>query len=882
MVKMYMFIYNEIKITNIRKVGMGKPEIMKILGTLREVVGSRDGTKFYYMYPIYEEVKNKTLRIIDKYNEFPNKGSIFIMNPPSGIDKWLKKVVIIDSEIEENLNYASKKDDPNAAKFVLLSKDGIRPPTSTELIEIISLNSSIDIEDIINNDTNRYIETRVLPLSSRIMLLIGEYVYGCFEYIEGQKNLDGDMQQIQLVTKESTNGLPRYSIRKYKKSDIEPLINSVEIFIPIEEGVLDTEQKKFIYNIDVLSCITPIESLDFIEDKILLNMLQKILNDTKKYELTNKSLREIKEVITETNELDFMKARQSRLSKLIEKTEVLKEFKPTLIRDFLQTDEGIEYKKEFLIDNQHIFTDIVHEVEGYDKIKFEIEEKNNEKLKLDSELKELNKKIDTVRQDVEKKKMEELQHKLSEKEKEIEKLDIIIKDKNFRLEEVSKKLDILDDVEKAKQKRDDLRKDIDTYNRQKTELKDELNKLIAKYNDFERGVTQEAISKRNADFSSSIFDILKMNSIDDVKVETSDKNNFFYTDIQHTIVNDITLEDIIKRFEINFEKANRKVDRSDIINYLICITQRFMTVFAGEPGSGKTSLCSLIAKCLGVYDNRYLQISVERGWTSFKDLVGYYNPLTQLVEKSPTGIFDALQIIDYESKNNINTPYLFLLDEANLSSIEHYWSKFLMHCDSTDLSKGTLSISESYEFTLTESVRFLATINFDHTTEILSDRFLDRAWVIIIEPSDLSSIIDYEAEDIQNEDTIISYDILQNYFMPDNESTLNTSISNAFNSFNDVLLRNNNYISVRSAIAIKNYCIVAQRYMEGSFEPLDYSISQKILPLLNGYGDKYEQMIKSLIDISDKYELKRCTNILKRILENGKADHQYYQFFSNH
>jgi len=70
----------------------------------------------------------------------------------------------------------------------------------------------------------------------------------------------------------------------------------------------------------------------------------------------------------------------------------------------------------------------------------------------------------------------------------------------------------------------------------------------------------------------------------------------------------------------------RNYDKNMIKNMLICITQGFLTVFAGEPGTGKTSICDKIADILGVSqkdesDNRYLSISVERGWTSKNDLL---------------------------------------------------------------------------------------------------------------------------------------------------------------------------------------------------------------------------------------------------------------------
>lgn len=71
----------------------------------------------------------------------------------------------------------------------------------------------------------------------------------------------------------------------------------------------------------------------------------------------------------------------------------------------------------------------------------------------------------------------------------------------------------------------------------------------------------------------------------------------------------------------------RNYSRNDIINMYICLSQNFLTIFSGEPGTGKTSICSILAYSLGLnsfgFDsnisrNRFIPVSVERGWSSKK------------------------------------------------------------------------------------------------------------------------------------------------------------------------------------------------------------------------------------------------------------------------
>ena len=136
----------------------------------------------------------------------------------------------------------------------------------------------------------------------------------------------------------------------------------------------------------------------------------------------------------------------------------------------------------------------------------------------------------------------------------------------------------------------------------------------------------------------------------------------------------------------------RNNSKNEILNMYICLSQNFLTVFSGEPGTGKTSICNILASSLGlkkfgennnISKNRYVPVSVERGWSSKRDLIGYFNPLTKKYDRNNAKIYDGLMILN-EERQESRFPYIILLDEANLSPIEYYWADFMRAADSNE------------------------------------------------------------------------------------------------------------------------------------------------------------------------------------------------------
>ena len=343
--------------------------------------------------------------------------------------------------------------------------------------------------------------------------------------------------------------------------------------------------------------------------------------------------------------------------------------------------------------------------------------------------------------------------------------------------------------------------------------------------------------------------------------------------------------------------GHRNLSVNDVANYLICITQGFITTFAGEPGTGKTSLCNLLARALGLARadgaDRFSEVSVERGWTSLKDMIGYYNPLTKRMEKSNAEIFDAFVDLNREAQWASDgsaydpakiAPYFILLDEANLSPIEHYWAPFFRNCDFSPLSERTISLGGNANWLLPEHLRFLATVNFDHTTEELSPRFLDRSWVITLEPN----VVELEQDVLpEHDESMVPFASLLEAFSAQDGDQLDSSLADKWDAIQDIFAHEKCALPLRprNIRMVYNYCVVAAKCMTRTttatkFAPLDYAVAQKILPTINGSGERYRYLITELMKECSEQTMPLCAQHLKRIERTGGAELGFYQFFA--
>lgn len=536
---------------------------------------------------------------------------------------------------------------------------------------------------------------------------------------------------------------------------------------------------------------------------------------------------------------------------------------------------------------------------------------------LGDKIKESNTYIDLQKEvEISREKEKSLESEKHEKEKKIIDLENQIKKKNNEIEEIRSQ-QIKVSTSNEERNIEDLKAEIEALSKTKEglekDIKEKEKDIDEKKADFERRVVDCAKKKEELrDIESSMqkliseklskADLNKMLNeafdpyISNAMIEAAgsyklDEERKTYEHIANEMTENTNCsymgrDELINTLVGGIQKF-RKYSKNDIINMFICISQNFITIFSGEPGTGKTSICNIIADSLGlntfgytnnICKNRYIPVSVERGWSSKRDLIGYYNPLTKKYDRSNSKIYDGLMILN-EEKDKSKFPYLILLDEANLSPMEYYWADFMRIADNS-YEDALINIGMEKDIYIPETLHFLATINNDQTTEQLSPRLIDRAWIIKLPKVAITESTDNIHSLFEHP---ILWEDLKKAFVTheSNEMALRTLADQIYDLFDE----HNLTVSPRIRMSIKNYVCVAQELMEDEVgictkkeKSLDFAIIQKLLPKINGYYKDYERLFTSLMQICDENHLKMTNDALKTMQEFGTHGMGYCQY----
>lgn len=567
----------------------------------------------------------------------------------------------------------------------------------------------------------------------------------------------------------------------------------------------------------------------------------------------------------------------SQINKLeLIKTVDLKDDKE-IIGDFIaKIGEGSSvYNRQ----KQRELQDVLNEVSGLKSVEKYIRENNRLKEILSNTEKVLISNEDLAKFIPE---MELSIKRIKEKEKEKEKIEEKIEEEKQYLKEIESKIENAKNTfEKIKQEGDDI------LNEKKKEVQN-IYKKVDSLKQMEvtlRGYVEE-LKKEGKNIQKntlkSLIEISKNNIYNEL---INPAGQILFEDEKEKQYKNYSIEDEFENY-ISFrnelmeilKKNGREFTCDFIDNLLISIHQNTLTILGGLPGVGKTSLAKLITKILAPND-RVKEVSVGRGWTSQKDLIGFQNPLNNRFYSAPTGVYELLCQLDYESKNDsfLNSPMSFIvMDEANLSPIEHYWSCFYNLTDSVAKNGDLLSIQigNNKSLNYANNLRFIATINYDQTTESLSPRVIDRANIIQIPNNtfDIDNVYVAEVKSLRvSYKKCIEFFKLFDFCENGQILSLGEEIESIFQQVKEKFNQMRIPISPRVEIGIRRYCNVSSALMEEK-KGLDYCIAQRLLPMINLQGTESKKKLEELLLIVEKNSLEVCSKLLKNILNIGKDD----------
>jgi len=725
---------------------------------------------------------------------------------------------------------------------------------SSSIRELISLPSALKIHEY-KTWRNDQITLMFTPITKTVFLSDNHFVLGPFSWNQATSG--------QFCFAPCASGDDPYILQCYRTDDFEEPIYTFDAAKRQQDLLFGR-----IRNVIKLESLPEVnESIDCIDDNGLKDFVGRLLAQPLE---TKKEKKEIRDAIAALPTFSISGERKNRILELVKNGEISDQAIGTIISDVFRSGDSvaIELIVKKALENANYSDQLLKIAQGEEEFKKILDILDKQKRDKEAELAYLTDKIEASKKSTK---------GASVPPAEIEKLTRERDELSQKLLAYKKFEEASAEYEEAQDKKSAAENQYQALTQLTSGLKTQIEQTVqSAYADlaFDGAISSLMLQKaaefeRENSLKKLFTNVTTLDSVGSISkiTEPSDLVAFLYQELS--------------------QKANRMITKNDVANLVICFSQGFLTMLAGDPGTGKTSLVSLLSRLLGLTDlnhTRYTEIAVEKGWSSRRDLIGYYNPLTKSFDAANKGLFSALATLNVEAEKGVaDFPYFVLLDEANLSQMEHYWADFMSLCD-FDKQCRKISLSEDYEFRVPDTLRFIGTINLDHTTESLSPRLIDRAWIIKLQAAELD-IDEFLEPEIDENYPMVSYAAFKKLrdLELSGDKKLDAAISEKFNRIRTIFRAVGVGFSPRVLGMIKRYCLAGSQIMdtrENNYVALDYAIAQKILPMIDGYGEPYQKLFEELLKECDQDTMPLCYGLLNSIQRKAANNMQYYQFFA--
>lgn len=349
---------------------------------------------------------------------------------------------------------------------------------------------------------------------------------------------------------------------------------------------------------------------------------------------------------------------------------------------------------------------------------------------------------------------------------------------------------------------------------------------------------------------------------------------------------DGTERDFLEHVEKTCRESGFEFPRELLETLYLSLKVRPFVVLAGPSGVGKSALAQLMAEaCGGASESRdLLRIAVEAHWTDSRFILGRRDG----TGFHPTDFYRLLRSAQPDRLHHV------LLDEMNLAHVEHYFAQLLSAMESDcvlsvhDDEEGREPLRIPMLGPHLPMLRLYGTINVDESTQVLSDKVIDRVNVIEVEAQPPKPLIPVEVRRVRAPPRChLTADQLKRWHtLPEKDLKVPPALLEIWAvmarreslvpaaSGQDLKLRQPIPIGQRIIRDIALFVHHAER-LGGTLSPqdaVDLAVKQRILPKIRG-DLRLLEMLEELAKVLEMHKLQRSVKRLEQMRHQLRLDH---------